>query len=413
VHEGILKDGRRVIIKVQRPGIADLISQDLRLMKHLISVFEINRPDWKAYNMHELVDEFEIVIHKETDYRIEGRYADRFRKNFEKDPNIKVPLIYWDYSTGNVLVMEYIDGINIKQLLAEGDKKRNKKIAERLLGAYFRQIFEHQFFHADPHPSNIFILPDDRIAYLDFGMMKHLTREFSRTLSDMMLSMILRDIGGIIKNLKASNILPKDASEDELRLKLEDIYTRYLESPDEAEFGRGMEKLLETFKKSKMKVPRDYVFLMRSFIIVEGTVKQLAPDLNMESYLEAYLTTSKSLNFFGKNKIEQIRNTALNAIDSLQALPDAIGNFSKRLADGTIKIEFGQVEDLISELDRVSNRIAASILLAAIMIGSSLIIHAGVGGHYLDLPTIGGFGFIISLVLGLAMVIRIIKKSGI
>ena len=415
VHEAVLKGDQRVVVKIQRPDVIRKIEQDIRLMKHLTKFLVRNNPDWESYNLPSLIDEFERSIHREVDYRFEGRYADRFRKNFEDDRTVHVPKILWEYSTEKVLTLEYVDGVNLKFLITEGKKRRNKIIAERIVDSYLKQIFEHQFFHADPHPSNIFVLGNNTICYLDFGMMKHLSRDFSKELSDILMSIFIDDIHGLVKSLQTSNILGPNVDKEKLIKDLEDLYAIYYESPAQANIGRGLERMLQIFAKYKMRVPEDYTMLIRSFIILEGTVKQLYPKLDMVDYVKAYLSPVKDLKFVSFKKIGDFKGNLMRISDTIGELPDAISKFSRAISEASVTVELKHqnLEELTKDFDRVSNRISTSILLASILVGSSLIITTGKGPLLFDLPLIGIVGFVLAMILGLWMVIRIIHKSGI
>ncbi|MBN2517944.1 MAG: AarF/ABC1/UbiB kinase family protein [Candidatus Altiarchaeota archaeon] len=415
VHEAVLKGGRRVVIKVQRPDIIREIEQDIRLMRYL-SVFLVrNNPDWESYNLPGLIDEFDRSIHREVDYRFEGRYADKFRKIFENDKTVYVPRILWEYSTEKILVMEYVDGVNLKYLITECKKRRNRIVAERIMNSYLKQIFEHQFFHADPHPSNIFVLPDNTICYLDFGMMKHLGRDFTKQLSSILMSIFIGDLQGLVENLQTANILGPNVDKERLIRELEDVYTLYYESPSQAKIGQGLERILEIFAKYRMRVPEDYAMLIRSFIVVEGTVKQLNPKIDMVEHVKEYLSPTKELKFVNIKKITDFKDNLVRIAETMGGLPDAISKFSKSLATASITVDFKHqsLEELSKNLDRISNRISASILLAAILVGSSLIMTTGQGPLFFDFPVVGIVGFTFALILGSWMVVRIIRRAGI
>ncbi len=412
VHRAVLKGGEKVVFKIQRPGIEKVMKQDIRLMKHMVKFMLINDPDLKSYNLPGLIEEFERGLEREIDYRFEGRYADKFKKNFKSESTVKVPEVYWKYSTENLLVMEYVDGVKVKELFHNKGEERNEEVARRIIDSYLKQVFEDRFFHGDPHPSNILVLKDDVICYLDFGLMKHLSREFSYNLSEILIYMMNGESRSLIESLQVGEILPEDVDKEKLARELEDLHILYYQT-GKADLSGGLEKVLELFRKHKMRLPQEYALLIRSFIEMEGLSRQLAPKMDMVEHVHSYFTGLRGLAAIGKKELENMRISIVDILRTVGRLPRSLRKFAAALEKGSLSIEFKHLDELIRELDRVSNRIAASILLAALIMGSALIIHAGaIGPEYLNLPLIGAFGFLVSMLLGLIMVMRIVRKSG-
>lgn len=414
VHKTILKDESRAIVKIQRPGIEKVIDQDIRIMRSLAEILEKNRKEMRYYNLTGLIEEFEIMIHKEIDYVVEGRYAERFLKNFKSDKNIKIPKIFWEYSRDNVLVMEYIDGFKLKELAGRVSREDRADIAKILAANYFKQIFEDLFFHADPHPSNIFLTKEGKVAYLDFGMAKEVEHNFSSKLYDTLIDIARGNMRDLLDDIDIEGFEEKDDNEKTKIIgELETIYAHYYELPKDSNIGDVLQKLLDVFRRHGLKISREYTYLVRSFIIMEGTLKQLDPDMNMNREMENYLYTHNKFLLFAGPSIAEGQKGFFKFLESLRDLPSALAKFSKRLAENTLKIELGHLDELIRELDRVSNRISASIILASVMIGSSLIIHAGTSTRFVDLQIVGTFGFLFAFVAGLWMVLHIMRKAGI
>jgi ubiquinone biosynthesis protein len=413
VHEAILKDGTQVVIKIQRPNMLNIVDQDLRLMRRLTGVLLTSNPDWEAYNFKGLLEEFDIAVHRELNYQFEGNHADKFRKNFENDPNITAPKIFWAYSTERILVMEYIKGVDLKYLIHKKNVKRNYLVAHRFIKSYLDQIFEYRFFHADPHPSNVLVLKDNTLCYLDFGMMKYVSREFSRGLGNILYNILTGEIEGLVDDLVSSGVLKGEFNREKLVTELEELYVVYYQSKEKPEVTKGLEKILQVFEKYKMHLPSDYSMLIRAFIIVEGVSKQLDPQLNLADDIEQYLTAPKSLKYMTTHKLSEAKENVDDVLESFGKLPKAVTRFAERIAEGQFKVEFNSLPEFTRELEKVSTRISASILLAAMIIASAVIIYAEVGPSAAGFPILGTIIFMIAILLGFWMVVRVIPKVGI
>src|SRR3989344_4353412 len=168
VHEAVLKNGEKVAVKIQRPNIREIIMDDIDIMYHLAQLFTKHSAILKNIDLKAIIGEFERYTKEELDYNIEGRHISRFYRNFQDDMSVRVPKVYWDYSSKRVLTMSFMEGIKVGELKGQFDRK---KVAKTIINSYFKQVFDFGFFHADPHPSNILVLRSDRIAFLDFGIM--------------------------------------------------------------------------------------------------------------------------------------------------------------------------------------------------------------------------------------------------
>lgn len=211
VHQAKLKTGAKVAVKIQKHGIIEIIKQDVSIMRYLAQQTDTRISTAKNYNLPGIVDEFERTIRREFDFSQEARNIERFRILFEGDPQVCAPEVYRDYSTGKVLTMEFINGTKISEILESDPQISGKAIARIGTECYFKQIFKHGFFHADPYPGNIFVLPNNKLCFVDFGMTGHLEREFRDDLAELSIYTAKYDIKGIINQMVYMRMLDENS----------------------------------------------------------------------------------------------------------------------------------------------------------------------------------------------------------
>ncbi len=415
VYTALLKNGDRVVVKVQRPGIKKVMEQDIRIMRYLVNFFMSNNPDWEHYDPNRLLDEFADALMRETDYRYEAKYAQMFWKNFEGYKGVRVPRVYSEYSTQRVLVLERLDGMSVREFIAKAAPNKKKSLLDLFANAYLKQVFEDHFFHGDPHPSNLMVLPNGTLAFLDFGNMKKLSEATVTGLASLLQNLMLGDMEALERGFEEEGIVPQGADKQALLKDLEHLYiVCYQTTGIMCDVGKSLEEVISVFRKHHMAIPSEYAALMRSFTEAEGVSKQLLPDFYMFNYVDAYFKEAKLKRIASLVSGDNIKTNMRNVIESLGQLPRNMNLLSKKLADGTIGIELRHqsLNELTIEMDRVSNRVSASILLAAIMVGSALIMQAGITSNLVDIPALGAIGFFLAMILGFWMVIRIIRRSG-
>ncbi|SCG86901.1 ABC1 kinase family protein [Methanobacterium congolense] len=419
VHRALLKDGSAVAVKVQRPDLETLVKQDITIMRYLANLIDKRIPKWQYYNLPGIVDEFERSILKEINYGQEARNAKRFKTIFKGDKSIYVPEIYDEYCTSHVLTMEFIEGVKVRDIMENpelGEKFNGKTIARRGAESYFKQVLIHGFFHADPHPGNIYVLKNNVVCFLDFGMMGHIDDEFREELAELFIFIINYDIKGIISQLIYMGIVSENADLKSLKYDIMDLMDRYYDA-DLKELGKiikdlGTSKIME---KYQIKLPRDFVLLGRVITMVEDMGQKLDPEFNgveiskplAKKLVMRKLSPLRILDFIGGNFFEFEH--------LMKILPRSISKTMMKLEEGKINIEMEHknLDALSANIDRSSNRISLSLIIAALIIGSSLIMQTNKGILILGFPFLGIIGFIISAVLGIALVISILRYSNI
>jgi len=415
VHQAILKDGEKVVVKVQRPDIEKIIETDLDILFHLARLTEKHIPDSRLYDPVGIVEEFAKVIRLELDYGTEGRNAERFKKNFEGEEIIYTPKIYWEFSSKRILTMELIEGIKINAL-EELDKAGydRKKIAENGAKAFMKQILIDGFFHADPHPGNMLVMKGEIIGFMDFGMMGRLDEETREKGVDLFIALMERNPDKIINEMLDLGIAPPEIDTRSLKIDIKEMIDRYYNKPlREIRLGELINQLVEISIRYQIKMPAEFALLGKALLTIEGIGLELDPDFNLAEIAKPY---AKDI-ILERKSPQRLFIKFLNDLNELYNLiiliPRQLNKTLKKMEKGTFKLEFQHrgLENLISALDKAANRIAFSLILAAIIVGSSLIMQTDKGPHFMGFPVIGVLGFLIAAILGLGLVIIIIRSG--
>lgn len=415
VHRALLKNGDEVAVKIQRPGLEKQIKQDIKIMRYLAGLIDKRIPKWKYYNLPGIVDEFERSILKEMDYQQEARNAKEFGKMFQGDRTVYVPRIYDEHSTTKVLTMEFIDGVKVRDLMeGKNDKFNRKLVAKRGAESYFKQVLIHGFFHADPHPGNIYVLKHNVVCFLDFGMMGRIDEEFREALAELFIYIINYDIKGIINQLTYMGIVNEKVDKKALKYDLMDFMEKYY-GADVTAIGNILKELSNSsiLEKHHIKFPRELVLLGRVITMVEDMGQKLDPEFNaveiskplVKKLLIHKLSPFKFLDFLGENAFEFEH--------LLKAFPKSLNKTLTKLEEGRISIEMEHknLNTISINLSRASNRISLALIISALIIGSSLIMQTNKGILLLGFPFLGVIGFTLSALLGFALVISILKHN--
>ncbi|MDQ0177402.1 ABC1 kinase family protein [Bacillus chungangensis] len=245
VHDAVLPSNKRVAVKVQRPNLKTIVETDLEIIGDLARMAE-NRFAWAAnYHLTEIVEEFSNALHQELDYDNEARNAERISRYCEEEPYLVIPKIHWEYSTKKVLTSDYIDGIKISQNKTLDQLGYNRKIiAERFTNIMLKQMLVDGYFHGDPHPGNIVILPNDTIGMLDFGMVGRLNAEIKYHFASLVIAMRHQSTDGILKAITSMGLIEPDTKINELRMDIEDLQEKYYqEALSQIHFGEVINEL--------------------------------------------------------------------------------------------------------------------------------------------------------------------------
>ena len=283
VHYALLHTGEPVVVKVQRPNISTVIQTDLEILKDIVNLIEQRLPRAKDYEPHGMLREFSGWLEKELDYTIEGKNAEKMAKGFEKDPQVIIPRIFWEYTTSRVLTMAYIDGVklNDRQKIAALHYDE-KTIVASISKALLLQILRDGFFHGDPHPGNIFVLSGGRIAFVDFGIVGNLTPTMKTRFANLISAMTRHNTKTMVKAMLQLGVVPQNVDIERLRQDLDGLRKKHLDVPiGQTSLPELVNGLLNMAFHHQIEIPSDFILLGKSLLILEGIVHDFDPTMSV------------------------------------------------------------------------------------------------------------------------------------
>ncbi|RLB65821.1 MAG: ubiquinone biosynthesis protein UbiB, partial [Deltaproteobacteria bacterium] len=362
-----------------------------------------------------LVKEFRRNIMREMNFTREGRTVDRFAVNFAGSETVYIPKIFWDYTGDIVLTMEYVPGIKIselEQLTAQGYDL--KEIARRGADAFLKQVLDYGLFHADPHPGNVFILPDQVICMLDYGMVGHLGQDLKDQLIDLLQALLNRDVDSIISQLLYSGELTDNSDLKNLRRDLHDFIDDYYDIVlQDIKVGKLLSEFIEILTHYRIHFPADFMMLAKALITMEGVGLQLDPDFNMVTYMRPYVNKLVFDRYSPKNISAQAGRIVQSYSSLAKSLPHDIKEFLNRINRNQFKIDLEHrgMEKLATDLDRSSNRVSFAVVIGSLIVGSSLVMQIDKGPMLFGFPILGLLGYSIAGLLGLWLAVGILRSG--
>jgi ubiquinone biosynthesis protein len=376
VHYAVLKSGERVAVKVQRPYISTVIETDLEILQELAMLAEL-RLEWASrYQIQDIVKEFSKSLRAELDYTIEARNMERVAKQFENDSKIQIPKVYCDYSTQKILTMQYVEGIKLSEENKLDDQGYNRKVlAERVVHAIFQQIMIEGFFHADPHPGNVFALPGDAIVFIDFGMVGRLTSEMKNHFASLVIAMMRQSTDGVIKAISRMGLVPDNVNMQQLRSDVDQLREKYYNVPlRQISLGGAVNDLFSVAYRHHIRIPTDLTLLGKTLLTMEGMVGQLDPELSIVKIAEPFGRQLLKERYHPKKMTENVFNYFIEYGEILSELPKRIHDLTSVMKKGKMHMEITipELDLFLTKLDRISNRLSFSIVLLSfsiIMVG--------------------------------------------
>ncbi len=416
VHQAELKNGENVALKIQRPNIRETIEADITVMKQLAGSLEKYSAQVKAFQPMRIVESFEQSIHEELQFLKEIEHIERFTKNFEGNESIYVPKVYRELSTDSLICMEYIEGIKISDIDALKAMEIDCKMVAKVgIDLYLEQVLEHGFFHADPHPGNLFVLPDrNQICFLDFGMMGTFLLKDKELLSDLLLYFIRKDVKKLVSVLE--DIAVKTDIPDHKKLE-QDLYELVQGISDMPIQNIKLGSTLTSFKSilfdNNIVLPHNLYLLIRALIIMEGVGRRLDPEFNITENLKPYLTQMTRKRFGLKRLFKKNVARWQDFSTLVDSLPDDLNTILKKIKEGKLTVvhEHKGLKELQMALSKAANRLVFAIIIAALSIGSSILVIAKMPPLVSGVPLLGAIGFALSAILGFLVVISIFRNN--
>jgi len=378
VHAARLLDGTEVVIKVLRPGIEKTINLDLDILYDLAQLAEERTPLGKRYDLMDFAEEFSFALKGELDFRKEGRNADRFREQFEKNQYTHVPQIYWEHTTQRVLVQERLRGIKIDDydaLDAAGFDR--KELAQRAADMVLQEVLDDGFFHADPHPGNLLIMDGGIIGVMDFGTMGRIEKSERMTLARLFIVAVQMDVDGIVDQLIRMGVADYGVDRTGLGRDLRRSIMRYYGLPlneiPAMEVWEGLEPVIYEYN---LRVPSDYWLLIKTVVIMEGVGLGLDPEFDMLAAAKPYMGRLFRQLWMPSTWGSSLLRMGTDWMDLAGSFPRQSTHILKQLEHGDleIRIRMPELEETNRDMNRIVNRLIYSILVAAMTLALALLI---------------------------------------
>ncbi|MHB8859797.1 MAG: ABC1 kinase family protein [Thermoleophilia bacterium] len=416
VHRAVLPNGDRVVVKVQRPEAEAQVRADIDLLYQLAHLLRDHSPFELFFDPVGIVDQFSRGIRNELDYHVEARNAERFQENFYGDETVRVPKVYWQYSTSRVLTLEYLDGIqlvDVEQSLMDLGERR--ALATTIAQCWLKQVYIDGFFHGDPHPANIMVFDDGTIGLVDFGIAGRLSSEDRQNIISLFLDVMNERIESIPKRLSSLGVDFPRSKEAEFVTETRDMFTKYYgASLDEIDPVVVMRDVFGAIYRLQLKLPSQYLLLERVAATLEGIGKELYPGFNVFEFARPYTREFLRRRNSPENLLARGSREVQGYVSLLREYPQQIHDALEQITGGELRVNFvhRNLEDPMRRFTAVTNRLVIAIMLASIILGSSIIGLFAQGG-----PTLMGIsvfalaGFLSAGFFGLWLIVGILRSG--
>jgi len=414
-HRAKLLTGEEVVIKVQRPGIQKTVREDLALLRQVARLAETHLPQWRRHRPVALVDELSRTLEQELDFTCESGHLERFAWQFREEPTIHVPKVFPEFTTARVLVLEYIAGVKpatSEELSAAGLDPR--ETARRIADLMMKQIFTHGFFHADPHPGNLRIQPGERIAYIDFGMMGSLDVRTRSVFVDLVWGIVRRNetavAAALLKLTQTEEPPSRAVFENDVA---EFMHQNFYRTAGQIQFSRLVNHLARLTGKHELYLPPDLVLMLKALSMTEDLVSRLDPSLNLVEMAAPFMKGLRAQRFHPKRLLEDLFEFGQEISEAAHDLPGELRRIVNQIRAGTTRVNFRHegLEPLTNSVERSTNRLSFAIVVASLVISSSVIIHSKVPPLWGGVSALGLVGYLLAGVLGFWLLIAILRHG--
>jgi ubiquinone biosynthesis protein len=402
-------------VKVLKPKTREVVETDLAIISVFVRLTSHYVPELHVYNPTQMVHEFSDMLLNQLNMLREARTMERFRQFFKDEGSIHIPRIYLEYTTNSVMTMEFIDGIKVSDVEAiEKAGMDRRVIAENGARMVLKEIFEFGFFHADPHPGNIFVLPGNVIAPVDFGITGYVDDEGIQVVGSMIMGLLDRDVDRIIRTLKRYDFIRDDVDVRRLKIDLYDLIDMTKDVPlQKIDFTSSIQAIFALTRRYEVRFPSEYFIIFNTLLEMDGVGRRLFPEFNVTEFAGPYARRWILRQYSPRRFRKEVRSLIDDLNYFIKLLPIEIGAILKRIRFGKLRLPL-LIENLdraVSELDRIGNRLSFAIIIAALLLSSSIIAQARIGPFVRGYPVLGLIGFFTAAVMGIWLLVGIIKSG--
>jgi ubiquinone biosynthesis protein len=415
VHKAVLHDGREVAVKVRRPGIVQLIHTDFEILESIAHFVKNTLLEHEGVDPQRMVREFGEAVFKEVDLANERRNQMRFIQHFAGNEEIHVPAVYEEYCTPSVLTMEFINGVKATDKETMNAAGLDPKVvASRGADFVMKQIFEQGFFHSDPHPGNMLVMPGNVLVPLDFGQVARLTSQDRHMLTDVVLAVADSEASRMVRALQRADLLGDETNELHVTRDIEYLLSSYSHMPlKDIPFNQVIIESFEILRKHHVRPPAEFTLMLKSLATVEGFAIGLDKDFQIADHLKPYARKLSLEELDPANVLKGTKKALRDAADMLTSFPSDINAIIGKFKTGRfqMRVQHEHLESLSRTIDKSSNRISFAVITAAILIGSSLLVpQQGTVLNLISLQSLGVIGYIVAAAIGIWLLISIARS---
>lgn len=414
-HAAILKDGTEVVVKVQRPGVREVIETDLEILIGVAGFVERHFEQSRSYSPVELADEFAITLRNELDYTREGRNGDILRENLKDIEYARIAGTIWEHTSSRVLTAERIRGVKISDLKEIKERGLDRRqIARNLSRIFLKMIFLDGFFHADPHPGNLVAMEDNVIGLLDYGMVGRLDRDLQASVTMLLAEYVDQDSKGFAEAILQVGSAPQDIDRRAFNAEIDRLLRQYYGAPlREVRMGDILQRALGVSSKHGVMLPASLALLVKVMVGVEGIDRLLDLDYDFSSEARPFIQKAVRNELAFSSISRELAESLLYWKSLILSLPNRTSQVLDRMADGNFRVVFHHegLEKPSRDIDRSANRLSLAMISSATIISSSVVVAAQVGPFWRGYPIIGLLGFLLSVIFGAWLMLSIIRAG--
>ncbi|MFH1779870.1 MAG: AarF/ABC1/UbiB kinase family protein [Candidatus Micrarchaeota archaeon] len=413
VHKAVLMNGTEVVIKIQRPGIQEVVEEDLQILLDIARFLEANFAEAKYYQPVDFVRQFSSTLRKEMDYVHELRNAQKFAKNFEKDKEVRIPCVYPEFTTKKVLVLEYLAGVKITSFVSQPLKIR-KLVVERGANLVMKQVLKYGFFQADPHAGNLMVLKNNVIGIVDFGMVGHLDHEMREQLCDLFISLIEKNSDKLVTYFLDTGLVPPDIDLKAFKSDVDELIDQYYDYPlEQIRLEDVFLEITSLARQYKVRMQPKLLLLFRLLVTLDGVGRQLYPEFNSIPVAKPYVIRILQERHSPSNVLKRSLLNARDVSEAVARFPLQLSGLLSRVQKGNLEVSLDHkgLEENVFRIDRAINKISLAVMTAGLFLGASILAQLEVPPLILGLSWTAWIGFFASGFIGFLLIVSILLSK--
>jgi ubiquinone biosynthesis protein len=410
-HRAVLASGESVVLKILRPGIEETLLADMEILRFIATVVD-DYFENMGFEPIEVADEFARELSREIDLQQEGRSTENLKAAFADDPEIDFPKVFWEATTKRILCIEEIHGALLARVEPESlTPEVRRKVVENGSRAVFKMTLEMGFFHADPHPGNIFINTDDgAITFIDCGMVGHVDLETRMHIAELVYGVTKNDADAVMTcALALADMDPDNIDLRRARGDVQQMVDQFVGIPmDRIDLGQLLDDFFQTLRRYGLQCPADVVLLIKAMSTIEGVGANIDPNFDMVTFAHPYIAHLLKERYSPKAIMRRLKNTSNSYLSVIESIPQDISSIVRKIRRNEFKIDFdlGKMEELIETAEAATDNVAHSLLISAIVVASAILVHAAPDSHWSIQGVLGMLGFIIAVVMGMGLLFK-------